>query len=279
MLSTAFRRGDIRRRTGCANLTLPIGKYLVFLLFMVALIAALGLYWQNSRLEREPEPELVIGEGVVPDIRERKQTKVQGNHVRPLVKEGDEKMDLEEIFAICGVSFPLWSEECLSVLDNAYIDQEVHRSLLRLPDEPTWRDVFADTGHSHDLALHAMANPHCNVVAGNMVLDLAGECYPGDLVKIGTLKMECSQSLRRDLSLGVDENGMLIEATRGGFASLTERDLANFSLIDDQDRAKAMRRTKIGRFLETGWLRNRCEKVSDLVFSTVDGIHVDESIA
>ena len=242
---------------------------------------ALGIYLSNSGLENELSDVVDSSEGMVttnpgkiPIEEDRKQSEMPGvNH------EPEEEMDLEEMFAICGVSFPLWSEACLSVLNDAYIAQEIDRSFLRLPDEPTWEFVFTDTEQSHAIAQPALANPNCNVADGQIDPERAEECHPSDLVKIGILKMECSRSLRKDQFLGVDEHGLpLGQIPYKGSASFAESDLMAYGFIEDSNKVKAERRRVTSRLLETGWLRNQCEGVSDQVFSTIDGIQVDESI-
>lgn len=186
-----------------------------------------------------------------------------------------EPSSIEEMLDLCGILYFLWSEQCINALDSYFMHQPVFAYMLELAEQPIWADVFANPEEDLRLTQEALRKGQCRLSDGEIQSATSIECHSNAVARTGALKAECSDILKRDSYLGINEHGYPLNPTSIQTTSGAQRSFAN--LQNEVDPMKAQRkRTKFAEyFLEKGWMRYQCETVRNVIRTNLEGIAID----
>lgn len=179
-------------------------------------------------------------------------TKTQSSN-KPEISIDHRELEYERMFGICGVNFSLWSDRCRDELDAHFMPQLTSDSMITLSSQPTWNDIFENPRETEQSTKQTLSDATCLLTRGTIEPSIAQRCNSTDLVRYGTLKLECAHILERNNFLGVDEHGYPYNEYSGSYSSWAEEQFTQLPDYDDQERANQSRKNLIRMLLERGW--------------------------
>lgn len=193
----------------------------------------------------------VIGSGLTDDLADSTQD-ANGN-----------SLTLEELEYLCPDVFLSPSRECLSALDDYFLDS-IHEPELAvrvfLPEEEqmTYRRAFADITNRYEIVKNTLSNEECRITSGPFQWGLKERCNADLIAEVLFLWNVCSRDREAYKNLDPLKLASLFEE------AMREVDSAQFQNNEVYIQTKADLKTK---FYRTAWLDVKCGEISESVYA------------